>query len=45
MNQEAIDLAKEIVELDLKRDETWESLAALAGDKAYELLRMVQNSY
>ncbi|WP_162832893.1 MULTISPECIES: hypothetical protein [Sediminibacillus] len=44
IDQEAVDLAKKIVELDLKRDETWENLAALAGDKAHELLRRVQNS-
>ncbi len=44
INKEAVDLAKEIVELDIERDEKWENLAALAGDKAYELLRMIQNS-
>ncbi|WP_276608244.1 hypothetical protein [Aquibacillus halophilus] len=44
MEKEAVDLAKKIVELDLLRDEIWESLAMLAGDKAYELLRVVQNS-
>lgn len=42
-DQEAFDLAKQIVELDLKRDECWEDLAALAGDRAFELLRLVQN--
>ncbi|MBM7572600.1 hypothetical protein [Aquibacillus albus] len=44
MEKEAIDLAKKLVELDLLRDELWESLAAIAGDKAHELLRVVQNS-
>lgn len=43
LDQEALDLAKQIVELDLKRDECWEDLAALAGDRAFELLRLVQN--
>ncbi|MCM3225508.1 hypothetical protein [Terribacillus saccharophilus] len=43
LDQEALDLAKQIVELDLKRDESWEDLAALAGDRAFELLRLVQN--
>ncbi len=42
-DQEALDLAKQIVELDLKRDEYWEDLAALAGDRAFDLLRLVQN--
>ncbi|WP_175073354.1 hypothetical protein [Terribacillus sp. AE2B 122] len=42
-DQEALDLAQQIVELDLKRDEYWEDLAALAGDRAFELLRLVQN--
>jgi hypothetical protein len=42
-DQEALDLAQQIVELDLKRDECWEDLAALAGDRAFELLRLVQN--
>ncbi|SDK20187.1 hypothetical protein [Sediminibacillus albus] len=44
VNKEAVDLAKKVVELDIKRDEAWENLAALAGEKAHELLRMVQNS-
>ncbi|WP_170829519.1 hypothetical protein [Terribacillus halophilus] len=42
-DQEALDLAQQIVELDLKRDECWEDLAELAGDRAFELLRFVQN--
>jgi hypothetical protein len=44
MNKEAIELAKKIVELDIKRDMIWEQLASLAGKEAYELLRYVQNS-
>ncbi|PWW28456.1 hypothetical protein DFO73_106272 [Cytobacillus oceanisediminis] len=42
--QDAIDLAKKIIELDLLRDEMWESFAAAAGDQAYEILRNVQNN-
>ncbi|WP_445488995.1 hypothetical protein [Niallia sp. 03133] len=44
INKEAIDLARKIVELDLLRDEIWENLAAVAGDHAYDLLRIIQNS-
>ncbi len=40
----AIELAKEIVQLDLLRDEIWESFLSVAGDHAHELLRQVQNS-
>lgn len=43
-SKEAIKLAEKILELDLLRDEVWESLAEIAGDKAHELLRRVQNS-
>ncbi len=43
-NEDAITLAKMIIELDLLRDEIWESLTSEAGDKAYEILRNVQNS-
>ncbi|HWJ77089.1 MAG TPA: hypothetical protein VNR61_03315 [Niallia sp.] len=44
INKEAFDLAKRIIELDLQRDEIWESLAELAGEHAHEILRIVQNS-
>ncbi|PKG22541.1 hypothetical protein [Niallia nealsonii] len=44
INKEAIELAKKIVELDLQRDEIWENFAAVAGDYAHDLLRIVQNS-
>jgi len=44
INKEAIELAKKIVELDLQRDEIWENFAAIAGDYAHDLLRIVQNS-
>ncbi|WP_162927666.1 MULTISPECIES: hypothetical protein [Bacillaceae] len=43
-NEDAITLAKMIIELDLLRDEIWESLTSEAGDKAFEILRYVQNS-
>ncbi|MDQ0243502.1 hypothetical protein J2S09_001038 [Bacillus fengqiuensis] len=38
------ELAKQIVELDVLRDEKWEHLNQLAGGNAHELLRKVQNS-
>jgi hypothetical protein len=38
------ELAKQIVELDVLRDEKWEHLNQLAGANAHELLRRVQNS-
>lgn len=41
--KEAIDLAKRIIEIDVLRDEIWENLTVLAGDKAHELLRRIQN--
>ncbi|MBD7939613.1 hypothetical protein MKX67_13435 [Cytobacillus sp. FSL W7-1323] len=43
-NEEAVQLAKKIIELDLLRDEIWEYYAALTGDDAHKLLRLVQNS-
>ncbi|WP_194709671.1 hypothetical protein [Radiobacillus deserti] len=43
-NKQAVQLAKQIIELDLLRDEIWEQYACIAGDMAYELLRAVQNS-
>ncbi|MGE7215285.1 hypothetical protein [Priestia koreensis] len=39
-----VELAKQIIELDLKRDEKWEVLTQLAGNRAFEVLRRVQNS-
>lgn len=42
--KDAIDLAKKIIELDILRDQIWESFAAAAGDQAYEILRNVQNN-
>lgn len=43
-NDEAVQLARKIIELDLLRDEIWEYYAALAGEDAHELLRLIQNS-
>lgn len=40
---QAIELAKEIIRLDLLRDEMLERLEFLAGRKTFELLRLVQN--
>jgi hypothetical protein len=37
-------LANEIIKLDLQRDQIWEELLENAGDKAFEILRYVQNS-
>lgn len=46
MNKEqAILLAKEIVRLDILRDEMWEKLLSIAGYQAHELLRNVQNGW
>lgn len=43
-NKDVIDLAKKIVELDLLRDQIYESFAEAAGERADELLRKIQNS-
>ncbi|MFC4768635.1 hypothetical protein [Effusibacillus consociatus] len=44
MNREqALQLAKEIIQLDLLRDELWEQLIAMSGSRAHEILRSVQN--
>ncbi|OAO78953.1 hypothetical protein TAF16_1672 [Anoxybacillus flavithermus] len=40
-----MDLAKQIIELDLRRDEMFEQLLELLGDRAYEILRYMQNKY
>lgn len=42
--ERVISLAKEIVHLDLLRDELYEELTALTGSKALEILRAIQNS-
>lgn len=43
LNPQALELAKRIVELDLQRDAVFEQLMILVGERAYELLRTVQN--
>lgn len=43
MDPKAFELAKRIVELDLQRDAIFEQLIQLIGDRAYEVLRAVQN--
>jgi hypothetical protein len=40
---QALELAKQIIRLDLLRDEMLERLELLAGRKTFELLRYVQN--
>ncbi|WP_297990118.1 hypothetical protein [Anoxybacillus sp.] len=45
MEKKVIDLAKQIIELDLRRDEMFEQLLELLGDRAYEILRYMQNKY
>lgn len=42
--QEAVELAEIIVELDLLRDELWEMFSQLVGAQANEFLRRIQNS-
>jgi hypothetical protein len=44
LNPQALELAKRIVELDLQRDAVLEQLICLVGERAYELLRTIQNS-
>ncbi|MBA2875972.1 hypothetical protein [Thermaerobacillus caldiproteolyticus] len=43
MDPKALELAKRIVELDLQRDAVFEQLICLIGDRAYEVLRTIQN--
>ncbi|MBB6176901.1 hypothetical protein [Anoxybacillus tengchongensis] len=45
MEKKAIDLAKQIIELDLQRDAMFEQLLELLGDRAHEILRFIQNKY
>ncbi|EMT45363.1 MULTISPECIES: hypothetical protein [Anoxybacillus] len=45
MEKKIMDLAKQIIELDLRRDEMFEQLLELLGDRAYEILRYMQNKY
>jgi hypothetical protein len=43
MDQKALELARRIVELDLQRDAMFEQLIQLIGERAYDVLRFVQN--
>ncbi len=43
MKKEVLKLAKEIIRLDLMRDELLEELLILAGKDAHDILRKVQN--
>ena len=43
--EKVLSLIKEIMALDEKRDELYEELALLAGDKGLDALRKVQNGY
>ncbi|WP_180994266.1 hypothetical protein [Bacillus sp. Marseille-P3661] len=42
-NPEVIKLAKQIIELDILRDEIWEQLLQKYGHDAYVLLRNLEN--
>jgi hypothetical protein len=44
MDPKALELARRIVELDLQRDAMFEQLIQLIGERAYEILRSVQNN-
>ena len=45
MNEDkAITLAEIIIELDLLRDELYEELVTITGNRASEILRVVQNT-
>ncbi|MDX7984494.1 hypothetical protein KK159_15440 [Bacillus velezensis] len=41
--EKAVSLAKEIIQLDMKRDEMLEAFMQIAGEHAFPLLRAVQN--
>ncbi|MRG85883.1 hypothetical protein [Salinibacillus xinjiangensis] len=41
--KEVIQLVKEIIELDIRRDELYEKLMTIMGSDAYEVLRFYQN--
>jgi hypothetical protein len=44
-NEKIVQLAKEILALDKKRDEIYEELMMKAGDRGFEILRKLQNSF
>ncbi|MCI3985806.1 hypothetical protein [Bacillus vallismortis] len=43
--EKAVSLAREIIELDIKRDQMLETFMQLAGEHAFQLLRSVQNGH
>ncbi|WP_409290252.1 hypothetical protein [Peribacillus sp. SCS-37] len=43
-DKKAVELARKIAALDIQRDKMWEELAKAAGNRAYEILRHIQNS-
>ena len=43
-NTESFKLAYDIIRLDYRRDQIWEELLRKEGDRALEILRIVQNS-
>jgi hypothetical protein len=44
IEEKSVQLAKKIIELDLLRDELLEELMVLTRNRAYDLLRTLQNS-
>lgn len=43
-NTDSYKLAYDIIKLDCRRDQIWEELLRKEGDRALEILRLVQNS-
>jgi hypothetical protein len=41
--EKVISLAEKIIQMDMKRDELYEELIVLSGNRASEILRTVQN--
>lgn len=41
--EKVISLAEKIIQMDLKRDELYEELIVLSGNRASEILRTIQN--
>ncbi len=44
LNNDSFKLAHDIIKLDCRRDQIWEELLRKEGDRALEILRLVQNS-
>ncbi|UAL45636.1 hypothetical protein LG311_11880 [Sutcliffiella horikoshii] len=43
-NSDSFKLAYDIIKLDCRRDQIWEELLKKEGNRALEILRLVQNS-